>query len=125
MLEDERPSPRPRVAAASSIREEPHRLFRCAGIMPHGNRSLTQYFADDADQHAQHVHAVAVDRLHRLVGGLEANSIPITIDLLERRFAVFVTHGNDLTVARLLLPLDDHEVAVGDVLVDHRVSRRP
>ena len=35
MNEDERPTARPGIAAASPIREEPHQFFWCAGIMPH------------------------------------------------------------------------------------------
>ena len=47
----------------------------------------------------------------------------IAVDFLERRLAVFIAHRDDLAVACLFLPLDDHEVAVGDVLFDHRVAR--
>ena len=80
-------------------------------------------FPHDADQNAQDVDAVAEDRFHRLVGRLETNPVPISVDFLERRFAFLVAHRDDLAVACLFLPPNDHEVAVGDVFIDHGVAR--
>ena len=65
---------------------------------------------------------IAEDRLHRLVGGFEADPVAVPIDLLEGRLAVLVAHGHDLPVSGLFLLLDHHEIAVGDVLLDHRIA---
>ena len=46
---------------------------------------------------------VAEDRLHGLVGRLEAEPVLVAVDLLERRLAVLVADGDDLAVAGLLL----------------------
>ena len=43
-------------------------------------------------------------------------------EFLERRGAVVVEDRGDLAVAAMLLFLDDDEVTVGDVGVDHRVA---
>src|SRR5271157_2675249 len=60
---------------------------------------------------------------HGSVGRLEAEAALVAVELLERGLTLFVAHGNDLTVARLFLALDDDEVTIGDVLLDHRVAR--
>src|SRR4051794_237949 len=57
--------------------------------------------ADDADQDAEDVDLVAIDRLHRLVGGLEADAALLAEEVLERGLAVVVADGDDLAVAGL------------------------
>src|SRR5690606_3072680 len=81
--------------------------------------------ADDADQDPQDVDVVAVDWPHGAVGGLKTDPTALAEDPLEGRLAVVVAHRHDLAVAGLVLLLDDHEVAVGDVLLDHRLARDP
>ena len=61
-------------------------------------------FPHDTHQHAQDVHAIAVDRFHCLVGGLETDPILLAKELLERCLAVVVAYRDDLAVASLLLP---------------------
>ena len=57
----------------------------------------------NADQDAQNIDAIAEDRLHRLVGRLEADAVLVAEELLERGLALFVADRDDLAVARLLL----------------------
>ena len=64
-----------------------------------------------------------IDRLHGLVGRLEADPIALAEEPLQGRLAVVVADGDDLAVAGRFLALDDDVIAVGDVVLDHRVAR--
>ena len=59
----------------------------------------------------------------RLVGRFEADAVLLLEEPLQGRLAFVVADGDDLAVAGLLLAVDDDVVAVGDVLLDHRVAR--
>ena len=93
--------PGPGVAAASAVREQPHRSRgarrpfhridpsdaanrrpRSASaprssthVRPIAMTELQSVFPHHADQHAQDVDPIAEDRLHRLVGGLEPDPV--------------------------------------------------
>src|SRR5688500_11228397 len=80
--------------------------------------------AKNADDHSLDADVVLVDvhRRHRLVRRLQANTaIPLAVKFLHRR-RIPVQHGDDhLAVVRALALVHDHEIAVADLLVDHRV----
>src|SRR5260221_5197317 len=105
----------------------PARWWRRARPAPpstaYGKRRLV--FPDDADDHAldDHVPLVHPQRLHGGIGGLQADPAPgLTVKPLDRG-AVPVDQGDDgLAAVGLITLLHDDEVAVLDVLVDHRLA---
>ena len=62
------------------------------------------------------------DRLHRRVGGLQANAAVVAVELLQRDVRAADERDHHLAVVGRLAILDDDEVAVADLLVDHRVA---
>src|SRR6185503_6670355 len=80
---------------------------------------------DDADDHALHDHITLVyaQGLHGRIGGLQPDPAPwLTIKALHGS-AVAMHQGNDgLAAVGLITLLHDDEVAVLDVLVDHRLA---
>src|SRR4051812_25645089 len=80
--------------------------------------------AEDADDDALHAAAVGVDDagFHRAVGGLEADLAAFAVEALERGLAG-VEEGNDLlAVAGVFAAFDDDEIAVAEVVFDHRFA---
>src|SRR5438128_5701477 len=81
-------------------------------------------FAQDADEHAQDAGVrLGIDDngLHLAVGRLQANVVLLLVEALQRYFAV--DHGDDaLAVGRFALLADDDIIAVGDVVLDHRLA---
>src|ERR1044072_7699432 len=59
------------------------------------------------------------------VGGPEFNLGAEAVDSFERGAGALDARDDDLAVARLRPVLDQGDVAVADVLVDHRVARHP
>ena len=63
-----------------------------------------------------------VDWVHRDIGGLEPNLLAFQKELLERRFLlVLEPDRNRLAVFSGFLRLEDHDIAIVDQGVDHRV----
>jgi hypothetical protein len=56
------------------------------------------------------------------VGGLQAHALVLAIELLQRRVVAAEQRDDHLAVLSRLPILDDDEVAVADVFVDHRVA---
>src|SRR5688500_13938536 len=76
------------------------------------------------DDHALDADVVLVneDRLHRLVRRLEPDPpVALAVDLLHRRRRAVHHRDHHLAVVGVLPLVDDHEVAVADVGVDHRL----
>ena len=71
---------------------------------------------------AQHLCIADVDRPHVGVGGLQADAVLSGNQRLQRGFA-FVGNGHDdLAFSRRALAADDHIVAVGNLVFDHRLA---
>src|SRR5690606_1889941 len=78
---------------------------------------------DDAAHDAADLHLVDVDRLHLRVGRLQPHAaVGLAVVALQGRFLVGKDGDDDVAVARRALALDDDEVAVRDVVLDHRVA---
>src|SRR5579862_4864617 len=86
--------------------------------------SAMPVFSHDADDHALHLHKrrIEQDRLHRRVGRLQADAAVLAIELLERHVGAADERNHHLAVVGGLAVFDDDEVAVADLLVDHRVA---
>src|SRR5438309_3426619 len=52
--------------------------------------------SDDAHQDAQDIDAIAEDRLHRPVGRLQPDPVPLAVEPFQRRLAVLVPDRDDL-----------------------------
>ena len=78
----------------------------------------------DANHDALDLHLIRVDeeRLHRRIRGLETDAPVLPVDLLEGDIAAADQRDDHFAVIGGLAVLDDHEVAVADLLVDHRVA---
>src|SRR5258706_8326461 len=107
-------------SVTNTYTKEGSRLFRsaCSGgkpclILPH-----------DPDDHALHLHLVWIDhqRLHRRVGRLEAHAAVLAVELFQRDIEPAKQRDHHLAIVGGLAILDDDEVAVADLLVDHRVA---
>jgi len=75
--------------------------------------------ADDVDR--AEVGAPDVDRLHRPVGRLEADDVPLREVALDRRLPLD-HRDHDLAALRGRRLLDEHVVAVVDAVLDHRLA---
>ena len=93
--------------------------------MQPGVRSEAAHDADD-DTLDRDVVLVDVHGRHRLVRRLQTNaSIALAVELLHRR-RIAVEHGDHhLAVVGPLAFVHDDEVAVPDVLLDHRIPANP
>src|SRR5688572_29369253 len=60
-------------------------------------------------------------RLHRAVRRLQSPAFAVAVETLECRLAVH-EGDHDLAVAGRVAGFDDDEVAVGDVVLDHRLT---
>src|SRR6266850_7797541 len=77
-----------------------------------------------ADDDALHLYLVGIDhqRLHRRVGGLQADTAVLPVELLQRHVEPAEQRDHHFAVVRRLAVLDDDEIAVADLLVDHRIA---
>src|SRR6478609_5354175 len=77
----------------------------------------------DADDHPLHLHVAGIEqqRLHRRIGGLKPNSSILAIELLQRDIASTDESDDHLSVVSALPIFNDHEIAVANLLVDHRI----
>src|SRR5688500_7957023 len=84
---------------------------------------------EDSRDLAEDLDVVGVDRLEKLVLGLEANTAGLAVERLHRRLVgrlvVARERDHDLAVASLLGTLDDEDVAVEDAGVDHGLALDP
>ena len=78
--------------------------------------------ADNPGDLALDVDGVDDDRIHARVGGLETDAAALAVDALEGGGAVFEQRDHRLTVVGELLPVDDDQIAVEDVVFDHAVA---
>jgi len=62
------------------------------------------------------------DRLHRRIGGLQPDAAVLPVKLLQRDVLAADQRDHHLAVIGRLPVFDDDEVAVADVLVDHRIA---
>ena len=86
-------------------------------------RSLVPPHHPDDDSLNRDVVLVDVDRLHRLVRRLETDAtVALAIVLLDRGRRAVHERDDHLAVVGALALVDDDEVAVADLLVDHRVA---
>src|SRR5215210_3910356 len=84
--------------------------------------------ADDSDDHAlnQHVSFLEAHRLHGGVGWLKTDpSTSLTVKLLDRCLAAVDESDYHLAILGGLLSMDDDDVSIGDVLVDHGCALHP
>lgn len=72
----------------------------------------------------QHLYIVVfeIDGRHVIVGGLQAHTGFLDVKPLERDFLVVDLYHGGFTVLCGLEALDDDDVAIEDVAVDHRVA---
>src|SRR5688500_9791755 len=83
--------------------------------------SVFSHYSDD-DALELHLRGIKKHRLHRGVSGLEADSALFAIELLERDVRAADHRDDHFAVVGGLAVLDDDEVAVADLLVDHRIA---
>src|SRR5215210_3760532 len=97
--------------------------FICSA--PRAESTAPSVLPEDADDDSPHPHVlfVHVDRLHRAVGGLQADGASaLPVELLEGGVLAAEERDHHLAVARGLAVLDDDVVAVADLLLDHGVA---
>src|SRR3954468_2749209 len=100
------PRPTPRLAPVTSA----------AGI------SVLPHHSDD-DALDLYLIGIDEDRLHRGVGRLQADLVAgVAVELLERDVRAADQRDHHLAVVGALAILDHDEVAVADLLVDHRIA---
>src|SRR5690606_31501989 len=79
--------------------------------------------ADNASDNAANRDIVGVNRFHGGVRRLESNTVGLPVKTLQSGVRALIDDGDDnLTVARRFLLLDDHKIAFGDVILDHRIA---
>src|SRR5437867_6821439 len=77
--------------------------------------------ADHADHLSLDLDVARVDRGHLSVRRLQSDAVLFLVEALQRGGVVLEKGHDDVPVARGVLLLDDHVVAVVDVIVDHRL----
>src|SRR5262245_54301429 len=83
-------------------------------------RTHLPHLPHHADANAQHPRFLYVDRLHRRVSRLEANSVLFGVPTLERRLVIVGQGDDDLTLLRRVLLANYNVITVGDMVFDHR-----
>src|SRR5688572_17492987 len=80
--------------------------------------------AHHPDDHALHLDAIRIDhdRLHRRIGGLEPDLAILAVELLEGHIEPTHERDHHLAVVHRLAIFHDDEIAVADLLVDHRIA---
>src|ERR1700693_3070913 len=81
---------------------------------------------EDSDHLAENLDMLRVDGLERVVLRLEPDAAVVAEETLDgglvRRLVFARKRDDDVAVLRILLPADDHDVAVEDACVDHRLA---
>src|SRR5436190_19989514 len=78
--------------------------------------------ADYADDLPLDLHVPRIDRRHRALRGLQPDTVLLFVEALQRCDVVLENRDDDVAVACGVLLLHDDEVAVVDVVVDHRLA---
>src|SRR2546426_7801320 len=97
-------------------------VSRCGRSTACAGRALV--LPDDADHDSLHddVALVHAQGRHSGVGGLKPNPAPrLAVEPLDRGAGAVDQGDHHLAAVRLVPLLDDHEIAVPDLLVDHGV----
>src|SRR5713101_844836 len=92
---------------------------------PRPGRARSLVLPHHADDDALHLHLFGIDEnwLHSRVGRLEANpAARIPVEFLERYVRSAQQRDDHLAVVGGFPIFDHHEIAVADLLVDHRVA---
>src|SRR5262245_32681304 len=85
---------------------------------------LGSHAADEGEEDALDTDARSLEdeRVVRGIAGLEADAGPVPVEALERGLGIVDERDDDLAFGGRRLAADDHEIAVPDVIVDHRVA---
>src|SRR5215203_1178767 len=100
----------------------------CEKPLPVGRLLSELVLADDSDDHAlnQHVSFLEAHRLHGGVGRLKTDpSASLTVKLLDSSLAAVDESDYHLAILGGLLSMDDDDVSIRDVLVDHGCALYP
>src|SRR5262245_26572739 len=119
----ERPVAKTRYPASFSAIATPRPTPRLAPVTTAvGIALVLTHYADD-DTLDLHLIGIREDRLHRGIRRLKADlSAGIAIELLQRDIGAAQQSDDHLAVVRRLSILDDDEIAVANLLVDHRIA---
>src|SRR5581483_10631528 len=101
---------------------------RAPGRATDGVRRAPLQLPEDPHDAAEDLHVPRIERLHRRVLRLQADAVLLAVERLHRRrverLVVAGERDDDLAVPRVLRALHDHEVAVEDARLDHRLALR-
>src|SRR5690606_25163427 len=93
-----------------------------AGSLSRPGLDVAQH-RDDAPLDLHGLGVVDVDGAHRRVGGLEAHTLALAVEPLERRLLTVVQpHGDEVAILNVMMRAHDYDVAVVDHGVDHRIA---
>src|SRR5262249_7950874 len=100
-----------------------------SSVCANENRFPVSELTENPDDLSEDLDVVDVDRLQRGVLGPEPDPVALAVERLDSRLVgrlvVSGEHRDDVAVPRLLRLLDDHEVAVEDAGLDHRLAANP